>query len=57
MNWRDRVFWEEGGLEDVGTLSAAKYMGLCPTLIGGGMLVYSKAGEMRKLTKINSRVM
>lgn len=42
MNWRERVFWEEGGPE-LASLSAPTYMGLSPTLMGGGMLVYSNA--------------
>ena len=41
---------EEGGPEEPGTWSDPTYMGLSPTLMGGGMLVYSKAAGMR--TKI-----
>ena len=49
MNWRERVFWEEGGPEPAPTLSAPMYMGLSPTLMGGGMLVYSKAEKKQRL--------
>lgn len=44
MNWRDMVLVAEVELEP-GTLSAATYIGLSPTLTGGGMLLYSKAGQ------------
>ena len=51
MNWRERVLEEEGGPEEPGTWSDPTYMGLSPTLMGGGMLAYSKAAGMR--TKIS----
>lgn len=46
------MFWEEGGPEEVGTLSAATYMGLSPMFTGGGMLVYSNAGGKEEMCAV-----
>ena len=53
MNCRERVFWEDGG--PLAILSAPIYIGLSPTLMGDGMLVYSNAAHERKRERVLQR--